>query len=100
MDIWYFKAPNDRRVESRKVTNHKNIHSPLDDRHILNKIKPLVSSIKGLKEQKASLGAVKPEIIDFEIKVYHNQIYDEQKYLSLWTEEFLETREKVKLPVD
>lgn len=100
IEVQLIKPPNDKRVESRKVITHKNIHNPLDDRQVLNKIKPLISSIKELKEKKASLGIVKPQIIDFEIKAHHNQIYDEQKYLALWTEEFLETREKVKLPVE
>lgn len=91
---------NDKRAESRKVNSHKNTHNPLDDREVIKIINPLVSSIKELDENGASLGVVKPDILDFEVTVHNTNVYDNQTYLSMWSEELVETREKVKLPLE
>ena len=91
---------NDKRNESRRVRSHKNLHQPVEDREILKVIKPHISSIKELGDNKASLGVIKPEIVGFELEVLTTNVYDEQKYISLWTDEFVKTREKVKLPLE
>lgn len=90
---------NDKRKESRKVANHKNLHAPLDTPEILRSILPLVSSIERLSDEKASLGVIKPSLNDIVVKVNDVKIYDEQTYFSM-TENFLETREKVKMPIE
>lgn len=90
---------NDKRKESRKVANHKNLHAPLDNPEILKKILPLVSSIERLSDEKASLGVIKPSLTDIVVNVNDTKVYDEQTYFSM-TENFLETREKVKIPIE
>ncbi len=100
IDVELDLSDNDKRTESRKVKGHKNLHQPKEDEEVIKTIKPLVSSIRKLEEKRASLGVVKPDIIDFEVKVHGTALKDEQKYLSLLEEEILETREKVKLPVE
>ena len=92
------EADNDRRRESRKVVSHKKEGS-VEDRQVLDKVVPLLSSIEKLKEKKSSLGVVKPLLEGIEVKVNDTNLYDSQQYLSL-TEDFLEKREKVKMPVE
>jgi hypothetical protein len=46
---------NDKRRESRKVTNHENLNSQLNDEEVLQRIIPMVSSIEKLKKEDASL---------------------------------------------
>lgn len=53
---------NDKRKESRKVTTHENLNSPLNDEEALQRIMPLVSSIEKLNKEDASLGVIKPEL--------------------------------------
>lgn len=93
------KADNDKRKESRKVASYTNLHAPLDDVEALRRILPIISSIERLSDEKASLGAIKPSLSDITINVNDIKLYDEQTYFSK-TEEFLETREKVKMPVE
>ena len=61
-------SEKDKRKESRKVINYKKKET-LDDKHILEKILPLISSIEKLKIEKASLGIIKPILEDIEIKI-------------------------------
>jgi hypothetical protein len=89
---------NDKRKESRKVESHKKVDS-LDDKQVLDKIIPLMSSVEKLKERKASLGVVKPLLESIEVKINDTNLYDSQQYLSL-TEDFLEKRERVKMPIE
>lgn len=90
---------NDKRRESRRVINHKKLKSPLIDEDIHNRIQPLVSSIEKLSIENASLGVIKPELLDVEIIINSTNIYDNQAYFSL-TGDYLEKREKVKMPVE
>jgi hypothetical protein len=72
---------------------------PLIDEDIHNRIQPLVSSIEKLSIENASLGVIKPELLDVEIIINSTNIYDNQAYFSL-TGDYLEKREKVKMPVE
>jgi len=90
---------NDKRRESRKVTTHENLKSPLNDEEILQRIIPLVSSIEKLNKEDASLGVIKPELTGIDVKINSTEIYDGQTYFSV-AGDYLEKREKVKMPVD
>ncbi|MFH0860008.1 MAG: hypothetical protein V1921_02300 [Candidatus Altiarchaeota archaeon] len=90
---------NDKRTESRKVFGYKNLNSPLDDTNTLKRILPLLSSIEKLEAKKASLGVIKPILSDIDVKVNDTKIYDDQAYFSL-TGNFMEKREKVKMPIE
>jgi len=59
----------------------------------------LVSSIEKLNIENASLGVIKPELLDVKIIINSTNIYDNQAYFSL-TGDYLEKREKVKMPVE
>lgn len=91
-------SPNDKRPESRKVISHRNLGTRQEYPQAISRITPLLSTIDQLTAKGASLGVVRPELLDMEVQVHDTNIYDSQKYLS-FTEEFLETREKVKMPV-
>jgi len=90
---------NDKRKESRKVLGYKNLNSPLDDADAIKKILPLVSSIEKLEGEKASLGVIKPILSGIEVKVNDTKIYDDQACFSM-TGDFMEKREKVKMPIE
>jgi hypothetical protein len=90
---------NDQRRESRKVTNHEYLNFRLNDEEILQRIIPLVSSIEKLKKEHASLGVIKPELTGIEVTINSTDIYDGQTYFSL-AGDYLEKREKVKMPVE
>src|SRR3989344_1109578 len=98
IEVTIEEPDNDKRKESRKVTGYKTIKS-LDEKEVLKRILPCVASVEKLKKEKASLGAVKPELEDMEICVNDTRLYDDQTYLSA-AEGFLEKREKVKMPVE
>jgi len=69
---------------------------------LLQRIIPLVSSIEVLKKEDASLGVIKPELTGIEVIINSTDIYDQQTYFSFADDylETLETREKVKMPVE
>ena len=90
---------NDKRSESRKVITHENLNSKLNDEEILQRIIPLVSSIEILKKEDASLGVIKPELTGIDVIINSTDIYDQQTYFSL-ADDYLEKREKVKMPVE
>ncbi|CAG1021709.1 hypothetical protein DOJK_01191 [Patescibacteria group bacterium] len=90
---------NDKRRESRKVTTHENLKSPLNDEEILQRIIPLVFSIEKLNKEDASLGVIKPELTGIDVKINSTEIYDGQTYFSV-AGDYLEKREKVKMPVE
>jgi hypothetical protein len=75
------------------------LNSPLNDEEVLQRIMPLVSSIEKLKKEEASLGVIKPELTGIDMIINSTDIYDEQTYFSL-ADDYLETREKVKMPVE
>ena len=90
---------HDQRKESRKVLSYK-VAGQADYRAALKQISPLATSLEKLKESDASLGIVKPrEDFKADVVVNDTKLHDEQTYLAA-TEEFLEKREKVKLPVE
>jgi hypothetical protein len=90
---------NDKRRESRKVTTHQNLNSQLNDEEVLHRIIPMVSSIEKLKKEDASLGVIKPELTGIDVIINSTDIYDQQTYFSL-ADDYLEKREKVKMPVE
>jgi hypothetical protein len=99
IDVVLADPDNDKRKESRKVITHENMNSKLNDEEVLQRIIPLVSSIEKLKKEDASLGIIKPELTGIDIIINSTDIYDQQTYFSL-ADDFLETREKVKMPVE
>lgn len=99
IEVTLTQPDNDKRRESRKVTSHKNLNSSLNDDEVHERILPLVASIEKLDKEGASLGVVKPELLGVEVKINSTNIYDNQTYFSL-TGDYLEKREKVKMPVE
>lgn len=99
IEVTLANPDNDKRNESRKVTHHQNLNSHQDDDEVLKRIIPLVSSIEKLDKQHASLGVIKPELTGIDIIINSTNIYDEQTYFSL-ADDYLEKREKVKMPVE
>lgn len=99
IDVTLANPDNDIRMESRKVTAHRNLNSPQKEEEILLRIIPLVSSIEKLNKESASLGVIKPELTGIDVKVNSTNIYDEQTYFSL-ADDYLEKREKVKMPIE
>lgn len=91
---------NDQRRESRKKISYKNLHVPIEAEELRNLLRSKVSSIEKLKEEDASLGVVKPELLDVKIKVNSTKIYDQQQYFNLMGDFLVEKREKVKMPVE
>lgn len=102
IDVTLTDSDNDKRKESRKVITHENLNSPLNDGEVLQRIMPLVSSIEKLKKEEASLGVIKPELTEINVIINSTDIHDQQTYFSLADDylETLETREKVKMPVE
>ena len=100
LEVTVTKPEHDVRWESRKVLSHINLEKPLKEREIKELVLPLVTSIEKLNLEGASLGVVKPEILDFEIKVNSTEVYDRQQYFNL-IGDFLEKGEKVaQMPVE
>lgn len=91
---------NDKRKESRKVIKHINLNSKLSNDDVREWISPLVTSIEKLDEEKASLGVIKPELLDVEIKIHSTEIHDKQAYFSMAGDYLREGREKVKMPIE
>ena len=99
IDVNLADPDNDKRRESRKVTAHKNLNSQLNDEEVLQRIIPMVSSIEKLKKEEASLGVIKPELTRINVIINSTEIFDQQTYFS-FADEYLEKREKVKMPVE
>lgn len=93
LEVTVTKPEHDVRWESRKVLSHINLEKPLKEREIKELVLPLVTSIEKLNLEGASLGVVKPEILDLEIKVNSTEVYDRQQYFNL-IGDFLEKGEK------
>lgn len=89
---------HDKRKESRKVTYCKPLYQKLEDNELRDRILPLVSSIEKMKNDGASLGILRPLIEDVDIQVNSTDIIDRQVYFNA-TGDYLEQREKVKMPV-
>ena len=99
LEVTVTKPENDLRWESRKVLDHVNLEQPVKDREIRELILPLVTSLERLNIEGASLGVVKPEILDIEIKVNSIEAYDRQQYFNMMGD-FLEKGEKARMPVE
>lgn len=100
LEVTVTKSEQDVRWESRKVLSHVNLEKPLKEREMKELVLPLVTSIERLNIEGASLGVVKPEILNIEIRVNSTETYDRQQYFNL-IGDFLEKGEKtVKMPVE
>lgn len=100
IEVVLTEPDNDQRRESRKQISYKNLHSPVEDEELRNLLQSKVSSIEKLKEENASLGVVKPELLDVKIEINSTEIYDRQQYFNLMGDYLVEKREKVKMPVE
>jgi hypothetical protein len=76
------------------------LHAPVEDEEIRTLLRSKISSLEKLTEEKASLGVVKPELIDVKIEVNSIEIYDSQQYFNLMGDFLVEKREKVKMPIE
>jgi hypothetical protein len=100
IEVVLTEPDNDQRRESRKKISYRNLHAPLEDEDIRTLLRSKVSSIEKLTEENASLGVVKPELLDVNIEVNSTEIYDNQQYFNLMGDFLIEKREKVKLPIE
>ncbi|RXA20613.1 hypothetical protein EQO05_05350 [Methanosarcina sp. MSH10X1] len=100
LEVTVTKPEHDIRWESRKVLSHTNLGKSLREREIKELILPLVTSIERLNIEGASLGVIKPEIQNIEIRVNSTEAYDRQQYFNLMGD-FLEKGEKTaRMPVE
>lgn len=99
LEVTVTRSEHDVRWESRKVLSYVNLQKPLKEREIKELVLPLVTSIERLNIEGASLGVVKPEILDIEIKVNSIETYDRQQYFNLMGD-FLEKGERAGMPVE
>lgn len=100
LELTVTRPEHDVRWESRKVLSHVNLEKPLKEREIKELVLPLVTSIEKLNLKGATLGVVKPKILDLEIKVNSTEAYDRQQYFNL-IGDFLEKGEKAaRMPVE
>ena len=99
LEVTVTKPEHDIRWESRKVLSYVNLQSPLKEREIKELVLPLVKSVERLNTEGESLGVVKPEILDIEIKVNSIETYDRQQYFNLMGD-FLEKGERAGMPVE
>lgn len=99
LEVTVTKPENDPRWESRKVLDYVNLERPAKDREIKELILPLVTSLERLNVEGASLGVVKPELLNIEIRVNSIETYDRQQYFDMMGD-FLEKREKARMPVE
>lgn len=99
LEVTVTKPEHDIRWESRKVLSYVNLQSPLKEREIKELVLPLVKSVERLNTEGVSLGVVKPEILDIEIKVNSIETYDRQQYFNLMGD-FLEKGERAGMPVE
>jgi hypothetical protein len=100
IEVVLTEPDNDQRRESRKQISYKNLHSPIEDEELRNLLRSKVSSIEKLTEENASLGVVKPELLDVKIEINSIEIYDKQQYFNLMGDYLVEKKEKVKMPVE
>ena len=99
LEVTVTKPEHDIRWESRKVLSYVNLQSPLKEREIKELVLPLVKSVERLNTEGESLGVVKPEILDIEIKVNSIETCDRQQYFNLMGD-FLEKGERARMPVE
>lgn len=99
LEVTVTKPEHDLRWESRKVLDYVNLEKPAKDREIKELILPLVTSLERLNIEGASLGVVKPELLDVEVKVNSIETCDRQQYFNMMGD-FLEKGEKARMPVE
>jgi hypothetical protein len=99
LEVTVTKPEPDIRWESRKVFSYENLPRPLKERAIKRLVLPLATSLEKLNTEGASLGVVKPEILDIEVKANRTGAYDRQQYFNL-IGDFLETGERARIPVE
>jgi hypothetical protein len=99
LEVTVTKPEHDIRWESRKALSYVNLQKPLKEREIKVRVLPLATSLEKLNLEGASLGVVKPEILDIEVKVNRIEAYDRQQYFNL-IGDFLEMRERARIPVE
>lgn len=99
LEVTVTRPENDVRWESRKVLDYINLGKPAKDREIKELILPLMTSLERLNVEGASLGVVKPELLDIEVKVNSLETFDRQQYFDTMGD-FLEKGEKAGLPVE
>jgi len=99
LEVTVTKPEHDIRWESRKVLSYVNLQSPLKETEIKELVLPLVKSVERLNTEGASLGVIKPEILDIEIKVNSIETCDRQQYFNLMGD-FLEKGERARMPVE
>ncbi len=99
LEVTVTRPENDMRWESRKVLDYVNLEKPAKDREIKDFILPLVTSLEKLNVERASLGVVKPELLDIEVKINSLEAFDRQQYFDMMGD-FLEKGEKAGMPVE
>ncbi len=99
LEVTVTRPENDLRWESRKVLDYINLERPAKYREIKELILPLVTSLERLNIEGASLGVVKPELLDIEVKVNSVETFDRQQYFDMMGD-FLEKGEKAGMPVE
>ena len=99
LEVTVTKPEHDLRWESRKVLDYVNLKRPAKDREMKELILPLVTSLERLNMEGASLGVVKPELLDVDVKVNSTETCDRQQYFNLMGD-FLEKGEKAAMPVE
>lgn len=99
LEISTGKPEYDLRWESRKILRYNHLQKSIKEREIKELVLPLSTSIERLNKQGASLGIIKPEIINFEIKVNCLKAFERQEYFNLLGD-FLERGEKARIPVE
>lgn len=99
LEVTFTKPENDIRWESRKVLSYVNLERSLKEREMKELVLPLTESLEKLNIEGASLGVVKPEILDIEIKVNSIETFDRQQYFNFMGD-FLEKGEKARMPVE
>lgn len=99
LEVMVTRPEDDPRWESRKVLDYVNLERPAKDREIKELILPLVTSLEKLNIEGASLGVVKPELLDIEVKVNSLETFGRQQYFEMMGD-FLEKGEKAGMPVE
>jgi hypothetical protein len=99
LEVTVTKPENDPRLESRKVLDYVNLEQPAKDREIKELILPLVTSLEKLNIEGVSLGVIKPELLDIEVRVNSIDTYDRQQYFNIMGD-FLEKGVKARMPVE
>lgn len=99
LEVTVTRPENDPRWESRKVLDYANLGKPVKEREIKELTLSLVTSLEKLNMEGASLGVIKPELLDMEIKINSLEALDRQQYFDVMGD-FLEKGEKAGMPVE